>query len=97
MTKVTAQEFSADISSAIMSKGEMGIQHVLTQYMFGEKKFLTGLFTNAVDDRERLVIVNQVIQDIKKAYQSGGNRSLVDVVEQLIEKSICKQNGFESL
>lgn len=93
MTKVTAQEFSADISSAIMDKGEMGIQNVLTQYMFGEKKFLTGLFDNAVDDRERLGIVSQVITDIKKVYQEGGEPSLNKLVRSLMNKA----DGIESL
>lgn len=93
MTKVTAQEFSADISSAIMDKGESGIQNVLTQYMFGEKKFLNGLFDNAVDDRERLGIVSQVIEDIKKVYKDGGEPSLNKLVRSLMNKA----DGIESL
>lgn len=96
MKQVTAKEFSTDISSAIMQKGSTGIQHVLTQYMFGEKKFLSGLLLN-IDDVKRMDVVNQVIGDLKQAYQTGGERNLVTVVEKLIEKSACKAGGFESL
>lgn len=96
MNKVTAKEFSTDISSAIMQKGSTGIQHVLTQYMFGEKKFLSGLLFN-VDDVKRMDIVNQVIGELKQAYQIGGERNLVTVVEKLIEKSACKLSGMETL
>jgi len=97
MKHVTAKEFSTDISSAIMQKGSTGIQHVLTQYMFGEKKFLSGLLLKVDDDLKRMDIVNQVIEDLKRAYQAGGEGNLVRVVEGLIEKSACKTGGFESL
>lgn len=97
MQQVTAKEFSTAISAAIMDKGATGIQHVLTQYMFGEKKFLSGLFFNVTDDLKRMDIVNQVINEIKQAYKTGGDRNLITVVEQLIEKSACKKNGFETL
>lgn len=96
MKQVTAKEFSTDISSAIMQKGSTGIQHVLTQYMFGEKKFLSGLLLN-IDDVKRMDVVNQVIGELKQAYQTGGERNLVTVVEKLIEKSACKTGGLESL
>lgn len=97
MKQVTAKDFSTDISSAIMQKGSTGIQHVLTQYMFGEKKFLGGLLLKVDDDLKRMDIVNQVIDELKQAYQTGGERNLVTVVEQLIEKSACKNSGLESL
>lgn len=97
MKHVTAKEFSTDISFAIMQKGSTGIQHVLTQYMFGEKKFLNGLLLKVDDDLKRMDIVNQVIEDLKRAYQAGGEGNLVKVVEGLIEKSACKNGGFETL
>jgi len=93
MTKVTAEDFSAEISSAIMNNGEMGIQNVLTQYIFGEKKFLYGLFDNTKTDRDRLEILSQIINDIKIVYKNGGEPQLVKYVERLRIQSI----GLETL
>lgn len=95
MSKVTAKEFSADVSSAIMRKGATGINHILTQYMFGEKKFLDGLLFKVTDDKERMVVVNKVVNDLQKAYQAGGEHSLTEFVTRLIETSAAKKNGME--
>lgn len=95
--EVTAKEFATVISEAIMDKGAIGIQHVLTQYMFGEKKFLNGLLESTPTDVARMRVVSMVFDDIKEAFQSGGRRNLIIVLDHLIEQSATKKCDMEKL
>lgn len=95
--EVNAKEFATVISEAIMDKGAIGIQHVLTQYMFGEKKFLNGLLESTPTDAARMAVVSMVFDNIKEAFQSGGRRNLVVVIDHLIEQSAAKKCGMETL
>lgn len=94
MSKVTAKEFSTAIDNAIMAKGANGINHVLTQYMFGEKKFMNGFINKANTEQERVVVINRLVNEIKVAYQEGGRHKLVDTVEQLIQQSAVNKSSF---
>jgi hypothetical protein len=97
MSKVTAKEFSKAVDTAIMERGSTGINHVLTQFMFGEHKFLNGLVAKADQDQDRITIINQLVYDIKCSYQEGGLKALHQTVERLIEKSAAQKSGFEVL
>ena len=95
--EVTAKEFATVISEAIMENGATAIQHVLTQYMFGEKKFLNGLLDKNTTDENRMAVVTMVVDNIKEAFQAGGRRNLVVVLDHLIEKASAKKAGMEVL
>lgn len=92
MSNVKVVEFSNAIDSAIMEKGDKGIHHVVTQYMFGQQKFLIGLLKKDTDEA-RISVVNEVVDGIKKAYRSCG----VSGVENYVSTLSTRANGLESL
>ena len=95
--EVTAKEFATVISEAIMENGATGIQPVLTHDMIGEKKFLNGLLDKQTTDENRMAVVTMVVDNIKEAFQAGGRRNLVVVLDHLIEQASAKKAGMEVL
>jgi hypothetical protein len=48
-------------------------------------------------DEARMAVVHMVIDNIKEAFQAGGRRNLVVVLDHLIEQSAAKKCGMETL
>lgn len=65
--------------------------------MFGEKKFLHGLWEKTNTDEARMAVVTMVVDNIKEAFQAGGRRNLVVVLDHLIEQAAAKKCGMETL